>query len=120
MTFEHSTGDHGEEKSMSCAEDFLVRTLVRQTQEPLGSKAQDLVSGGRCEELLMRYDPVLRSLKTHRCLQSGLISVTCAFAEMGYDAKWGVFSACSVGFSHSRERMFLLANTNEDGWSNET
>lgn len=30
-------------------------------------------------------------------------------AEIGYDAEWRVFSACELGFPHSRERMFLVA-----------
>lgn len=30
-------------------------------------------------------------------------------AEMGFDARWGMFSACAFGAPHSRERMFLLA-----------
>ena len=30
-------------------------------------------------------------------------------AILGYDAKWGVFSACSVGAPHTRERLFILA-----------
>ncbi len=30
-------------------------------------------------------------------------------AILGYDAKWGVFSACSIGAPHTRERLFILA-----------
>jgi len=32
--------------------------------------------------------------------------------EMGYNARWGIFSACSIGAPHSRERLFLLVYTN--------
>lgn len=30
-------------------------------------------------------------------------------AANGYDAEWRVFSACEMGFPHSRERLFLVA-----------
>ena len=45
----------------------------------------------------------------------GLDRVLCDLARMGYDARWGVFSACSIGAPHSRERMFLLADA--EGWA---
>ena len=31
-------------------------------------------------------------------------------AEMGFDARWGVFSAGDAGARHERERLFILAN----------
>lgn len=30
-------------------------------------------------------------------------------SESGYDARWGVFSACAFGAPHTRERLFILA-----------
>lgn len=30
-------------------------------------------------------------------------------AAMGYDAEWGVLSACAVGAPHTRDRLFILA-----------
>jgi DNA (cytosine-5)-methyltransferase 1 len=41
----------------------------------------------------------------------GLGYVLGDLAEMGFDARWGVFSACSIGAPHARERMFLVAHT---------
>ena len=35
-------------------------------------------------------------------------------AEMGFDAQWGVFSACAQGAPHTRERMFVVANSRCD------
>lgn len=32
-------------------------------------------------------------------------------ASMGFDARWGVFSACALGAPHSRARLFLVANS---------
>jgi DNA (cytosine-5)-methyltransferase 1 len=31
-------------------------------------------------------------------------------AEMGYDARWGVYGACDVGAPHKRERLWILAD----------
>jgi DNA (cytosine-5)-methyltransferase 1 len=36
-------------------------------------------------------------------------------AEAGYDAEWGTFRASDVGAPHRRERLFILADTNEQG-----
>jgi DNA (cytosine-5)-methyltransferase 1 len=45
-------------------------------------------------------------------------------AEMGFDARWGVFSACAAGAPHTRERLFILAYANSErsdrGWQCET
>ncbi len=30
-------------------------------------------------------------------------------AALGYDARWGVLSACAIGAPHTRERLFILA-----------
>ena len=40
----------------------------------------------------------------------GLGQVLGDLAALGYDATWGVFSACSVGAPHTRERLFVLAD----------
>ena len=34
-------------------------------------------------------------------------------ASLGYDANWGVLSACALGAPHTRERLFILAYTDE-------
>lgn len=39
----------------------------------------------------------------------GLDRVLADLAEMGMDARWGVFSACSIGAPHPRERLWVLA-----------
>src|SRR3972149_1861764 len=39
----------------------------------------------------------------------GLGRVLGDLAKMGYNARWGVFSACTFGASHTRARLFLLA-----------
>jgi len=42
----------------------------------------------------------------------GLGTVLGDLAAMGMDARWGVFSACSIGAPHARERLFLLVHSN--------
>lgn len=42
----------------------------------------------------------------------GLGRVLSDLARMGYDAKWGVFRASSVGAAHHRARLFLVAYPN--------
>ena len=40
----------------------------------------------------------------------GLGSVLWDLAQMGYDAKWGVFSAADAGARHERERIWIKAS----------
>ena len=44
----------------------------------------------------------------------GLGRVLGELAEMGLDARWGVFSAADVGARHIRERIWILAHTVKD------
>jgi DNA (cytosine-5)-methyltransferase 1 len=48
------------------------------------------------------------------CSRGG-IEVVRTIAEMGYDCRWCVISAASVGALHRRERWFLLAHANGSG-----
>ena len=41
----------------------------------------------------------------------GLDRVLCDLAKMGYNARWGVFSAADVGAPNVRERVWILADT---------
>lgn len=43
----------------------------------------------------------------------GLDRILGDFTEMGYDTKWGVFSAADVGARHIRERLWILADSDE-------
>lgn len=45
----------------------------------------------------------------------GGLQVVREIAEMGYDCRWCVISAASVGALHRRERWFLLAHSKHDG-----
>jgi len=45
----------------------------------------------------------------------GMGTVLGDLAAMGYDARWGVFSAADVGAPHIRERVWILAHTHEVG-----
>lgn len=48
----------------------------------------------------------------------GLGTVLGDLAEMGFDARWGVLSACAVGAPHTRERLWIVANSIEDRQKN--
>ena len=43
----------------------------------------------------------------------GLGNVLGDLAEMGYDARWGVFSAADVGARHERQRVWVVAHRHE-------
>jgi site-specific DNA-cytosine methylase len=45
----------------------------------------------------------------------GLSTVISDLEEMGYSVSWGVFSAAECGASHTRKRVFILANSNNSG-----
>ncbi|MFN3453458.1 MAG: DNA cytosine methyltransferase [Pseudobdellovibrio sp.] len=45
----------------------------------------------------------------------GLEQVVKAFTQVGYDCRWTMLSASSVGAPHKRERWFLLAHINSKG-----
>ena len=44
----------------------------------------------------------------------GLGTVLGDLAKIGYDSRWGVFTAMECGFLHSRERVFVYAYDNKD------
>ena len=47
----------------------------------------------------------------------GLGVVLGDLAEMGFDARWGVLGANSVGAPHRRDRIWIVAHTNSYGWA---
>lgn len=57
-------------------------------------------------ELRPRY-AVLENVPAH--LGLGFGTVLGDISDLGYDAEWSVVSACSVGATHPRERVFVLA-----------
>lgn len=47
----------------------------------------------------------------------GGVTVVRTLAEMGYDCRWCVISAASIGALHRRERWFLLGYAKHPGWN---
>jgi len=47
----------------------------------------------------------------------GLDRVLCDLAAMGFDAEWGCISAQSCGANHERERIWIVAHTNDESES---
>ena len=66
----HSMESRGEERLMSCAEDFLAKTSAQPTQAPLELKAKEVGSGLKWQELSVRYDLATSSWRTVQCLLS--------------------------------------------------
>jgi DNA (cytosine-5)-methyltransferase 1 len=60
-------------------------------------------------EVEPRYAFVENSAKL---VTRGLDTVLADLAEMGMDARWGVFSAADAGARHERERIFIVADRN--------
>lgn len=62
---------------------------------------------------------VLRALRPRYVVLENVIGLFTAgfdhvlgdLAGLGFDAEWGVLSACAVGAPHSRERVFIVAHT---------
>ena len=50
----------------------------------------------------------------------GLGRVLGDLADMGFDARWGVFTACSIGAPHTRERLFIVADAMRQGLQGRT
>ena len=46
----------------------------------------------------------------------GIGTVLGDLASMGFNAEWGVFSAAQVGAKHKRERIWIVANSNNAIW----
>lgn len=57
-----------------------------------------------CRQVLVENSPAITA--------RGLGRVLSDLAAMGYDARWGVFSAAEVGARHERARMFIAADRN--------
>lgn len=51
-------------------------------------------------------------------LTRGLREVLGTLADLGLDAEWGTVSGCSMGETHPRQRLFVVAYSNGfDGWT---
>ena len=50
-------------------------------------------------------------------LGRGLEQVLGSLAKIGYDAEWHCISAAAIGAPHRRDRVWIIANTNDNGWN---
>lgn len=80
--------------------------LGEKDERNMWPQTKDCISIIRPEFCLLENVP---GLLNHRYIQR----IFGDLAEMGYNCKWGIISACSVGATHSRERLFLVANSTE-------
>jgi len=94
-----------------------------------GFPCQDISSAGKCAgisgersglwtemaRIISEVQPRYALVENSAMLVSrGLDVVLADFATMGYDARWGVFSAADVGALHRRERIWIVANSFTD------
>lgn len=64
---------------------------------------RDVIAAVRPRYVLVENVPALhRDAEAFRIILGDL-------SELGFDAEWSLVSACSVGASHTRERLFVLA-----------
>lgn len=50
-------------------------------------------------------------------LVRGMGRVLGDLAAVGYDAEWSIVSACALGASHTRERVFIVAHAGSERWA---
>ncbi len=80
-----------------------------------GSAASVVASGLNMTELLARFDRDSQSWKTLvPCFIEGLNRSKC-LAARGYDAWWDTISAKNIGLPHERERVWIMAYSDEVG-----
>lgn len=109
MTCAHSTDARGAGQSMSYQVDSLVKTSV---QQALGGGLDGERSGLWMEmaRIIREVEPEFAWLENSPVITSrGLGRILGDLASMGFDARWGVFSAGDAGARHERSRFFCLA-----------
>jgi site-specific DNA-cytosine methylase len=50
-------------------------------------------------------------------LSRGLGAVLGDLSSMGFDAKWGIVGAKDVGANHQRDRIWIVAHSDSNGWT---
>jgi len=92
-------------------------------QDVSGAGSRTLGIDGERSGLWSEYIRVVRILRPRYVLVEnvpgllvrGMGRVLGDLAGSGYDAEWGLLSACAMDAPHARERVFLLAYPNEVG-----
>jgi DNA (cytosine-5)-methyltransferase 1 len=80
-------------------------TGIAGARSGLWSEFARIISEVRPRYAFVENSPMLTSRGLHRVLGD--------LAELGYDAQWEIVSACTVGASHTRKRLFLVANADD-------
>jgi DNA (cytosine-5)-methyltransferase 1 len=73
----------------------------------LWSEMFRIIRDSRPEYAIIENSPAL--------LIRGFERVLCDLSEIGYDAEWQVISNIAFGYPHKRERLYVIAYTNEIG-----
>lgn len=97
----------------SLVEDFRVKTLALREKE-LVSPEVVLDYGVRCIELYGKLDLDTSIIENSpMLLVRGFERVLCDLSKTGYDAEWQCLSNAAFGFDHHRERVYVIAYSNE-------
>ncbi len=106
----HSMAKHGEAPSMLSLEDFHAKTLAN-----VGGAGLDGARSGLWMEMvriICEVRPRIVLVENSPMLTSrGLGRVLGDLARMGFDARWGVFHASTIGAAHHRARFYMVAYT---------
>lgn len=81
--------------------------------------ASDPVFGLSMPGSLASWDRTSLSWRTsQRCLIEGLGEVLGTLSDLGFNAIWDTVTACAVGLTHMRRRVFIVAYANRlNGWA---
>jgi DNA (cytosine-5)-methyltransferase 1 len=88
---------------------FSQAARGRNTAPDLWPHMRDVIADLRPEYVL------LENVAAH--LGRGFAGVLADLNALGFDAEWSVVTACSVGASHTRRRLFAVAYPHRDGES---
>jgi DNA (cytosine-5)-methyltransferase 1 len=88
----------------------------------IAGKGKGILEGAR-SKLWSEFARCLREIRPSYALvenvpelaNRGLWLVLADLAKMGYDAEWGIISACSCGAPHTRERLLIMAYASSNG-----
>jgi hypothetical protein len=115
MTFKPLTESRGEELLTLYLEDFHAKTS--QLQEKVQELTEnDQECGREMARIISEVRPRYAFVENSPMLTSrGLERVLADLTAMGYDSRWGVISAADIGANHKRERIWIVANSNDTG-----
>jgi DNA (cytosine-5)-methyltransferase 1 len=117
MTFKPLTENLGEELLKSFREDFHVRDIsIAGKGDGLDGERSGMWR--QMARIICEVGPEYVFVENSPMLVSrGLGAVLGDLSSMGFDAKWGIVGAKDVGANHQRDRIWIVAHSNSNGWT---